>query len=121
MQIDDEVAFASTEDSPILTPVERTEPVGAPNEPTEAKVEPEAPKEAEGEKPAAEEPEKPKQTPWFQRRIDELTRERFDAQQRAERFEAELAAYRVNQPVSSQRPEAGREGHDAGGHRPPGE
>ena len=38
--------------------------------------------------------DKPKQTPWFQRRIDDLTRERWNERRRAEAAESELARVR---------------------------
>lgn len=39
---------------------------------------------------APQETEKPKQVPWFQRRINELTREKYENQRRAEALEAQL-------------------------------
>ncbi len=55
----------------------------------------EKPAEPEPEKPAAEaaqEPEKPKRKPWYQDRIDTLTRQRAEEKTSRERLEAELAA-----------------------------
>jgi hypothetical protein len=43
----------------------------------------------EQEKPS--EPEKPKHKPWFQERIDQLTREKYEERRRAEALEARLA------------------------------
>jgi hypothetical protein len=48
------------------------------------------------EETPSEDIERPKQTPWFQRRIDELVARGNEAQQRAERLEAQIA--RLQQP-----------------------
>jgi hypothetical protein len=49
----------------------------------------------------------PKRTPWFQRRIDELTHQRWEATRRAEALEAELARQRQSQPQpDQQKPDA---------------
>lgn len=61
-------------------------------------------------KPASEEPkpaeaEKPKQTPWFQRRIDDLTREKWEERRRADALEAALKAIpRPEQPEGEPKP-----------------
>lgn len=54
------------------------------NEPTPEPVEPVA------------EPATPKQQPWFQKRIDELTREKYEERRKAERLESELR--KIQQP-----------------------
>lgn len=57
---------------------------------------PEAPDDAapavETAAPAADEPAKPKQKPWFQTRIDELTRQKHDEKRQREALEARLSA-----------------------------
>jgi hypothetical protein len=45
----------------------------------------------EPESPAEPEPEAPKQVPWFQKRIDALTREKHDERRRVEMLEKTLA------------------------------
>ncbi|HQT76818.1 MAG TPA: hypothetical protein PLD10_07170 [Rhodopila sp.] len=45
-----------------------------------------------------EEPEKPKQTPWFQKRIDELTREKWEARREAEAARSLAEALKTANP-----------------------
>lgn len=74
-----------------------------PEEPkAEGATEPEAKPEGEGDKP--------KQTPWFQRRIDELIFRSNEAQQRAQRLEAELDGIRkaATTPPPSEDPAAAK-------------
>lgn len=70
---------------PAEPPVEGSEPVIDPviDEPIEAK---------------APEAEKPKNKPWFQTRIDELTRQKHDAAREAQEAKAKLAAIESAQP-----------------------
>jgi hypothetical protein len=41
------------------------------------------------------EPEKPKQTPWWQKRIDEVTKQKYEERQAREKIEAENKALRL--------------------------
>lgn len=70
---------------------------GAPPEPTilpteAAEPEPEAPKEPEIKAEASKAPEKPKRTPWYQERINELTAQKTKERVAREAAEAKLAA-----------------------------
>jgi hypothetical protein len=56
--------------------------------------------ETEGEQP------QPKRTPWFQTRIDELVREKWDQKRRADAAEQELALFRQTQASNGQQPPA---------------
>lgn len=61
---------------------------------TQAEPIEEAPEQPEAEKPAveaAQESEKPKRTPWYQTRIDEITKARREAERKASELEARLA------------------------------
>ena len=51
--------------------------------------------------PATEIAPEPKQTPWFQRRIDELTREKHDERRRAEALESQLRTIQQPQPQAT--------------------
>jgi len=64
--------------------------------PAEEKPETAPETEAEPEKSAEApaEPEKPKRKPWYQDRIDQLTRQKNEERQARERAEAELAAHK---------------------------
>jgi hypothetical protein len=69
------------------------EPVIQPEEAADAGPAPEA---SETPEPAAEaQPEPAKQTPWWQKRIDEVTKQKYDANARAEKAEAEAASMRL--------------------------
>ncbi|HQT78823.1 MAG TPA: hypothetical protein PLD10_17360 [Rhodopila sp.] len=46
----------------------------------------------------SDEPEKPKQTPWFQKRIDELTREKWEARREAEAAKSLAEALKTANP-----------------------
>lgn len=104
MQTDDQdAAFIAGADA---TPVPDAPASGTPDPAAEKAAEtaaqpegdqPEAGKEGEGE-------EKPKQTPWFQKRIDELTRLRYEEKRRADAYEAELARFRQPASGESQQP-----------------
>lgn len=74
-----------TQDLPQGEPVPETENKEAPETVTEQALE---------EK--ADEPEKPKHKPWFQERIDQLTREKYDERRRVETLEGRLAALEAN-------------------------
>lgn len=69
---------------------------------TEAPAAPAAPEPAES---APEEPKEPAKTAWWQKRIDELTRARHEAERKAERLERE-AAGRQPQQTDPQQPPA---------------
>src|SRR5690349_16010524 len=64
------------------------------------------PTDAKSEAKPDESKEEPKRTPWFQQRIDELTRQRWEERRRAEALEAELTRYRQpqSQPDQQQQP-----------------
>lgn len=49
-------------------------------------------------------PEKPKQVPWFQRRIDDLTREKWDERRRADALQSALDAIPRTEPVEGEQP-----------------
>lgn len=51
-----------------------------------------------------DDPPKPKHKPWFQVRIDELTRDKYDERRRAEALEAEVAKYRDLTPPENRPP-----------------
>lgn len=69
----------------------------------------EVPAEAEAA-PETPEPSKPKQKPWFQTRIDELTRQKHDEKRAREALEARLAA--LEKPAESEGPVAKPEDFD---------
>ncbi len=74
--------------------------------PAEEKPEASAEVEAEPEKAAEAppEPEKPKRKPWYQDRIDQLTRQKTEEKQARERVEAELARFKTPDAETEQKP-----------------
>ena len=54
------------------------------------------------ETPTEEAPEEPKRKPWFQQRIDELTREKHEARRQAEQLTAYLRQIQQGQPQEPQ-------------------
>lgn len=52
------------------------------------------------------EPERPKQEPWFQKRINTVTREKYEAERRAEAAERTLAELRAGKPDQVDAPPA---------------
>jgi hypothetical protein len=110
MQDEDEAAFLAGADASAAPEAPAPEPEKAAEAPPEAEAKPEATAEAETPETPPEETEKPKQTPWFQKRIDELTKARWDAAREAEQLRQEIAALRQPQtdtegnPVPQQDP-----------------
>lgn len=90
MQLDDDATQGAPQGEAARQPAIKQAPdTGAEQNPS--------PESQEASPPGPEtsvEPEKPKQTPWFQRRIDDLTRERWEARREADRLQAELATLR---------------------------
>ena len=79
---------------------EAQEPVPSGEESGEPK-----PAAAEAPRPAVEaEPEKPKQTPWWQKRIDDITREKHDARREADNLRAQLTALAAPDPATQPDP-----------------
>lgn len=120
---DDDLVIASTTDSeaeikaalepredqtPVLAEVDRA--TGQPVAPAEAEAEPETsaePEKAPAAAAAGEEKkpaEPPKKKSRSEERINELTREKYLAQRRAERLEAEVASLRAGQQPPQQTP-----------------
>jgi hypothetical protein len=58
---------------------------------------------------APEEPEKPKHKPWFQARIDELTREKHDERRAREALEERLRKLEQLEPVDPSQPPIGED------------
>lgn len=78
------------EAEPVIRPDEQADQ-GAATDQAEA---PEAEPQAQDQDPAPE-PDKPKQTPWWQKRIDEVTKQRYEASGRADKAENEAKALRA--------------------------
>lgn len=86
----EEEFLAGADATPAPEPAASPEPEPAAEEP-ETKAEPEAKAEDAKAEPDAE---KPKQTPWFQKRIDDLTREKWDERRAREALQQERDNYR---------------------------
>jgi hypothetical protein len=97
MQDDDEAAFLAGADATPAPETPAAEPEKAAEAAPEAEEKPEATATPEEAETAADDADKPKQTPWFQKRIDELTREKHDARREAERLAQEISALRQPQ------------------------
>ncbi len=66
--------------------------------PSESTPEQQAGTETPESPDAGAETDKPKQVPWFQKRIDELTAKRYEEQRRADYLEGQLAALKPRAP-----------------------
>lgn len=97
MQDDDEAAFLAGADATPAPAPEPEQPAPAAEPAPEAQTKAEATETPAEPETAPDEPEKPKQTPWFQKRIDELTRARWDAAREADQLRQEIAALRQPQ------------------------
>jgi hypothetical protein len=101
MQDDADAAFiAGADAAPVV--VEKStnpEPDPEPAKEAEAVAEGDKPAEPEGEKTEPEPDEKPKQTPWFQKRIDDLTREKYEARREAEALREYVSRLSQQQPA----------------------
>jgi hypothetical protein len=97
MQDDDEAAFLAGADATPAPETPAAEPEKAAEAAPEAEEKPEATTAPEEAEKTADDADKPKQTPWFQKRIDELTREKHDARREAERLAQEISALRQPQ------------------------
>jgi hypothetical protein len=76
---------------PVIQPVDDADAGVA--ETTETQTTDETP--AQNAEAETAEPEKPKQTPWWQKRIDEVTKQKYEERQAREKIEAENKALRL--------------------------
>ncbi len=92
----------NTDPAPQAAPEGTTAPATPAQDPAAASGEQQSPQN-DGQQPTEpQEPAQPKREPWFQRRIDELTRQKRDSERREAALQAMLEAQRGGQPAQPQ-------------------